>query len=429
MLIIKNGRVVDPANGLNEIKDILINDGKVQSIANAGEFANIEEAKENTQIIDAKGCIVAPGLIDIHVHFRDPGLTHKEDIISGSMAAMAGGYTQVVCMANTIPTVDTQETVDYVLEKGKETGIKVHTVCAITKGLKGEEFTDFPSLVKGGAIGASDDGIPIGDVKMMHEAMKIAKENDIVLSLHEEDDNFIETPGINQGEVSDSLGIKGATTLAEELMVNRDCLLAIDTGARINLQHLSTKNSVEMIRTFKKLGGDIWAEATPQHFSLTEDAVLEKGSFAKLNPPLRTEADRVAIIQGLKDGTIDIIATDHAPHTEEEKSTEIAKAPSGLTGLETALALGVTNLVKKEHLTVSSLIEKMSLNPAKLYSIEGGTLSEGALADIVIFNEDEEWTVKGYYSKSHNSPFTGSKLFGKVKYTIANGTVVFENNK
>ncbi|NLY46965.1 MAG: dihydroorotase [Tissierella sp.] len=419
-MIIKNGRVINPSTNQDELVDILIEDGKIKAL---GDFSHMED----NQTIDAKGCIVAPGLVDIHVHFREPGFTHKEDILTGSESAAAGGFTTVVAMANTNPIIDNEETLKLVLDKMKESKINVHTVAALTKGFKGQELVDMESLHKLGAIGFTDDGIPINNGKLILEAMLKAKELNVPLSFHEEDPSFIGIAGINEGKVSKKLGIKGATSVSEDVMVARDSMLALSTGATIDIQHISSGNAVDMVRFIKGLGANVFAEVTPHHFSITEEAVLEHGALAKMNPPLRTEKDRARIIQGLKDNTIEIIATDHAPHSAEEKTGELAKTPSGIIGLETALSLGITNQVKVGHLSLMELLRKMTINPAKLYNLDCGTLNVGSNADIVIFNEDESYLVEEFKSKSSNSPFIGQTLYGKIKYTICKGKIVYKN--
>lgn len=371
MLLIKNGRVIDPARKKKRNADIVVKDGKIEKIYAEGTLPAEAEAAAN-QVLDAKGLVVAPGLVDVHVHFRDPGLTYKEDIHTGAAAAAKGGFTTVVCMANTKPIVDNEETLRYVLEEGKKTGIHVLSCAAISKGFEGKERTDMEGLLKAGAAGFTDDGIPLMDGPFVKEAMEEAARLDTVLSFHEEDKTFIKQNGINHGKMSDQLGIYGSPALAEDSLVARDCMIALATGAKIDIQHISSGHSVEMVRLAKKMGAHVWAEVTPHHFTLTEDAVLEHGTLAKMNPPLRTEWDRQMLIEGLKDGTIDMIATDHAPHSKEEKEKPITEAPSGITGLETSLALGITSLVKPGHLTLMELMEKMSLNPAKLYKLACG---------------------------------------------------------
>jgi dihydroorotase len=276
------------------------------------------------------------------------------------------------------------------------------------------------------AAGFTDDGIPIMDEKLLKEAMERAKVLDQPISLHEEDPNFLDSPGVNKGKISKELGVGGASAMAEDVLVARDCMIAYHTGAKVNIQHISSKNSVEIVRMAKKLGANVYAEATPHHFTLTEDAVLEFGTLARMNPPLRTKEDRQAIIEGLKDGTIDFIATDHAPHSVEEKAKAFKDAPSGITGLETSLALGVTTLVRNGHLTMMQLMEKMSKNPATLYRLESRGITKGAPADLVIFDPNAEFVVGDYESKAVNSPFTGSKLYGVVNYTICDGKIVYQ---
>ena len=354
MLLIKNGRVIDPAGKSERNADIVVKDGKIEKIYSEGILPAEAEAAAD-QVIDAKGLVVAPGLVDVHVHFRDPGLTYKEDIHTGAAAAAKGGFTTVVCMANTKPIVDNEETLRYVLEEGKKTGIHVLSCAAM----------------------------------------------------------------------SDQLGIYGSPALAEDSLVARDCMIALATGAKIDIQHISSGHSVEMVRLAKKMGAHVWAEVTPHHFTLTEDAMLEHGTLAKMNPPLRTEWDRQMLIEGLKDGTIDMIATDHAPHSKEEKEKPLTEAPSGITGLETSLALGITSLVKPGHLSLTELMEKMSLNPATLYKLDCGRMEEGAPADFVIFDENEKWVVDSFASKATNSPFLGAELTGRVRYTICDGKVVY----
>lgn len=421
MILIKNGRVVDPYTKRNEILDIIVEDEKIKSLGKFSEDDNYDE------IIDAGGMIVAPGLIDVHVHFRTPGFSHKEDFATGAAAAARGGFTTVVCMANTRPVIDSEDVYKEVQKQIEKLPINVVQAAAITKGLKGKEIVDMKALKGEGVLGFTDDGLPLMDEKVLFEAMKMAKELNVPLSFHEENPAFVNSPGVNQGKISEQLGLGGASSLAEEVMVARDCMIALNTGAKVNIQHISSGVTVDIIRMSKAQGADVWAEVTPHHFSLNEEAVLKYGTNAKMNPPLRTEEDRMKLIEGLKDNTIELIATDHAPHTEEEKNVSFGKAPSGITGLETSLALGVTNLVKAGHLTMMELIEKMTLNPAKLYNMPYGTLKEGARADIVLFNEDELWTVEDFSSKSKNSPFIGDELYGKVKYTICRGKVVYRN--
>ena len=429
-MLIKNGRVIDPESGFDGLADLLIEDGKIKKIVkrvDGGADNTVPERVNGAdEVLDASGMIIAPGLVDVHVHFRDPGLTHKEDIETGAAAAKAGGYTTVVCMANTNPAADNPDTIGYIIEKGKKTGIHVLAAAAVSKGLKGRELTDMDALKACGAAGFTDDGIPLMDEKLVKQAMEKARELNLPLSFHEEDPAFIINNGINKGVVSDQLGIGGSPALAEDSLVARDCMIALHTGAAVNIQHISSRNSVKMVALAKQLGADVWAEVTPHHFTLDETAVLKHGTLAKMNPPLRTEKDREALIEGLKSGAIDIIATDHAPHSREEKEKPLTAAPSGIIGLETALPLAVTNLAKEGHLTFVQLFEKMCLNPARLYRLDSGRIKEGSDADLVIFDDRESFTVGDFVSKSSNSPFTGETLYGRVRFTICGGKVVFE---
>ena len=420
MFVIKNVRILDPASATDMTGDIGIENGKIAAIGTV-------ETKAEDQVLDGKGLVASPGLVDTHVHFRDPGLTYKEDIYSGAHAAAAGGFTSVVCMANTKPVADNVDTVSYIVDKGKKTNIHVYATAAVTKAFDGKNLTDFRDLLKAGAVGFTDDGIPIKDAKTVKAAMELAAELDVPISLHEEDPDLIERPGVNQGKVSEKLNYGGAPARSEYEMVRRDCELTLQTRAKTVIQHISSAESVEAVRQCWRRGGRIYGEVTPQHFSATEDLVLEKGALARVNPPLRTEADRRAIIEGLKDGTLNIIATDHAPHSREEKAKDIKDAPSGMIGLETSLALGITNLVKTGELELIDLLEKMTINPAMLYHLNAGRISEGGPADLVLFDPDKKWTVEDhFYSKANNSPFIGMELTGKVQYTICGGKIVYQ---
>ena len=429
MIYIKNGRVVDPVTGFDGKKNVLLDGSRIAAVGEEEEiFAHLTPAeKESLEVIDAEGLVVAPGLVDSHVHFRDPGQTHKEDILTGARAAARGGVTTVICMANTSPVVDSKETLEYIQHKGEEAAVHVMQTVTVTKGMKGQELVEMEELAELGAAGFTDDGLPIMDEKVLLEAFQRAKELDLPVSLHEEDPLFIKQPGVNQGRVSEELHYGGANRTAEDVMVARDCVLALHTGASVCIQHISSGNSVEIVRTFRKLGADIHAEATPHHFTLTEEAVLEYGTRARMNPPLRTEEDRQKIIEGIKDGVIDMIVTDHAPHSEEEKARPMDKAPSGITGLETSLALGIRSLVEPGHISLMKLLELMSTNPAKFYRMIPGSIEVDAPADLVIFGEKELWTVKKeeFASKASNSPFIGWELPGKIHYTICSGRIVY----
>ena len=420
-MIIKNGLLIDPVKEMTYVADLKIADGKIVEIAENITVADGEE------LIDATGKCVAPGLIDGHVHFRDPGFTYKEDIHTGALSSAAGGFTTVICMANTKPIVDDVETLTYVLETAKAEKINVLQAGAVSVDFKGEELTDFEALLAAGATGLTDDGIPLKDEKFVRAAMEKAKALDVVLSFHEEDPALITNNGVNRGKASEFFGIGGSPKDAEVSLVKRDCELAKEIGAKINVQHISSAEAVDLVRQAKAAGAKVYAEATPHHFTLTEDACIKHGTLAKMNPPLRTEEDRLAIIKGLQDGTIDMIATDHAPHSAEEKAKPITDAPSGIIGLETSLALGITSLVKPGHLSIVELIKKMSLNPAIVYGLDKGTLNIGKDADLVIFDMDQCWTPKNYYSKATNTPFTGTELCGMVCMTICGGEIAFSN--
>ena len=420
-MIIKNGHIMDPASGKSYIADIKITDSVI------GKIADNIDASDNEEIIDAKRFIVAPGLIDTHVHFRDPGFTYKETLHTGALAAAKGGFTTVICMANTSPVVDNTEVLSDILERAASEKIRIRQAASVSRGLKGEELTDMEALKEAGACGFTDDGIPLRNGAFLYEAMNRAKELDVPVSLHEEDPAFIKNNGINHGTVSEQLGIYGSPSIAEESLVARDCMLALRSGAHVVIQHISSGRSVELVRIFKGLGANLHAEATPHHFTLTDEAVLKYGTLAKMNPPLRKEEDRQAIIEGLADGTIDLIATDHAPHSKEEKDRSITAAPSGITGLETSLALGITSLVRPGHLSLMQLLEKMTAGPADLYHLPAGKIIEGGPADLVIFDPDECWKPESYASMSSNTPFTGWELYGKVKYTICRGETAYRD--
>ena len=416
---IRGGRIIDPVSGKDFIGDLILENGTIKAV---GEQLNLDGCED---IIEAAGMAVAPGLVDVHVHFRDPGLTYKEDILTGAHAAAAGGFTTVVCMANTKPVVDNAETLHYVLNKGKETGIHVLSCACVTKGMQGKELVDMDALRAAGAAGFTDDGIPILDEEILKAALIKAEELQVPVSLHEEDPKLITNNGINRGPVSEKLGIGGSPAEAEITMVERDCRLAEETGSYVNIQHISTAGAVEAVRASKRRGSHVTAEAAPHHFTLTDEAVLTYGTLAKMNPPLRTEADRQAVIEGLKDGTIDMIATDHAPHSIDEKGKPLTEAPSGIVGLETSLALGITELVKPGCLTLMELMRKMSQNPAALYHLPYQGIAEGAPADLVIFAADEEWKPESFCSKAVNTPFKGWNLTGRVHYTICDGKIVY----
>ena len=413
---------MDPKSGMNSKADLIISEGKVESILPEGGA----EPQPGDEVIDAAGLIVSPGLVDVHVHFRDPGFTDKEDIYTGAAAAARGGYTSVVMMGNTDPRCDNPETLEYMQKKASETPIHIYVTCNATLGMKGEEISDIAGLHKTGAVGVTDDGLPIIDHGILTQVFLKAAQCGIPVSLHEEDPALISENGVNRGKASEYYGIGGSPAEAEISLIKRDLRIADGTGARVDIQHISTAGGVEAVREAKSRGLDVHAEATPHHFTLTEDAVIHHGTNAKMNPPLRTEADRLAIIKGLQDGTIDMIATDHAPHTSEEKSRPLTKAPSGIIGLETALGLGITELVVKDYISMMDLIRLMSYGPSQVYNLDAGYIAEGGPADIVLIDPDAEWTVEdNFASKAHNTPFIGWRLKGMNKMTIVSGKIVY----
>lgn len=420
-VLIKNGKLINPATNFEGIVDISIQDGLIKEISPSIS----SDYFEYDDIIDARGMIVSPGLIDIHSHFRDPGFTQKEDLVSGAQAAAAGGYTTVILMANTNPKIDSVESLAYIQEKAKDCPINILQEAALTIDFK-DRLVDMDLLHKAGAAGFTNDGVPVMNTKTLRDAMLKAAQLDTVIALHEEDNSLIDNHGINAGPIADKLGLKGAPRVSEDIMVARDCMLALETGACIDIQHISSGNAVDFIRYAKSIGVKVFAEATPHHFTLTEDDVLEYGVLAKMNPPLRSAEDRERIIAGLIDDTIEIIATDHAPHTADEKNVDFTKAPSGIIGLETALPLAVTELVMKNRLSMIHMLSKFTSNPARYYKLNKGNLQVGKPADVCIFDPNQEYVVEGFKSKSSNSPFLGRSLYGKVKYTIVGGNIVYK---
>lgn len=421
MLLIKNGRVIDPKSGFDQIADVLVDGKKVVKIGQ-----NLDQTAD--QVLDATGLVVAPGLVDIHVHFREPGQTHKEDIHTGALAAAAGGVTTVVMMANTNPTISDIATLKEVLASAAKEAIHIYTNTTVTKNFDGQNLTDFKALLEAGAVSLSDDGIPLKSTKVVREALELAKANRTFIALHEEDPELNGILGFNENIAHEEFGFCGATGVAEYSMIARDAMIAHATQAHLHIQHLSKAESVKVVEFAQGLGAPVTAEAAPQHFSKTEDLLLVKGAMAKMNPPLRTESDRLAVIEGLKSGVISVIATDHAPHHADEKAVaDITKAPSGMTGLETSLSLGLTNLVETGDLSLSDFLAKMTSNPAALYDFDAGYLAENGPADIVIFADREDRIVSDQFaSKASNSPFIGESLKGVVKYTICDGQIIYQ---
>lgn len=422
-ILIKNGRLINPSENLDKVMDIFVEDGIIKEKAESIE-------KQADTVIDAAGCYVMPGLIDLHVHFRDPGLTYKEDIETGSKAAAKGGFTTVCCMPNTKPVVDNVETVKYIIEKGEKTGLtNVLPVGAVTKNMAGIEITDVEELKKAGICAISEDGKSVMNSGVYRKAMKNAAKANVPVLAHCEDINLVEGGVINLGDKSSELGVKGISNAVEDVIAMRDIMLAKETGATLHLCHCSTKNSVEMVKRAKEEGIKVTAEVCPHHFSMCSDDITSNDGNFKMNPPLRAREDMEALIKGLQDDIMDVISTDHAPHSAEEKAKDLEHAPFGIVGLETSVALTVTNLVKKGYLTPMQMAAKMSYNPAKVLGIPKGTLDEGKIADITIIDPDKEYTidVNTFESKGKNTPFDGYKVSGEVEYTILNGKVVYSN--
>ena len=422
-ILIKNGRLINPSENLDKVMDIFVEDGIIK------EKAETIDRQADT-VIDAAGCYVMPGLIDLHVHFRDPGLTYKEDIGTGSKAAAKGGFTTVCCMPNTKPVVDNVETVKYIIEKGEKTGLtNVLPVGAVTKNMAGVEITDVEELKKAGICAISEDGKSVMNSGVYRKAMKNAAKANVPVLAHCEDINLVEGGVINLGDKSSELGVKGISNAVEDVIAMRDIMLAKETGATLHLCHCSTKDSVEMVKRAKEEGIKVTAEVCPHHFSMCSDDITSNDGNFKMNPPLRAREDMEALIKGLQDDIMDVISTDHAPHSAEEKAKDLEHAPFGIVGLETSVALTVTNLVKKGYLTPMQMAAKMSYNPAKVLGIPKGTLDEGKIADITIIDPNKEYTidVNTFESKGKNTPFDGYKVSGEVEYTILNGKVVYSN--
>jgi dihydroorotase len=421
LLLIKKGRVIDPLTGTDSTLDLFIKNGRVSPLDEL-------PAARFIRVIDAAGLIVAPGLVDMHVHFRDPGFTQKEDLMTGAAAAAAGGFTTVACMPNTSPVLDSPASVADVAERSKTTPINILPYGAVTVSQKGMELTDAAALKAAGAAALSDDGMPVQNAAILRRAMLSAKEAGLLIVSHCEDAELVKNYSVNEGAVSRKLGLPGRPAIAEELMVARDIMLAFETGARLHIAHVSTAGSVDIIRKAKAAGVQVSAETCPQYFTLTEDEILAQGAAAKVNPPLRTIKDIEAITRGLADGTLDAIATDHAPHTKQEKALSLTEAPSGMVGLETALGLALTRLFHEGDFTITKIIQLMSTKPAQILGLSTGRLAIGDKADIVIFDPGEAWMVlpERFHSKGRNTPFAGMTLRGKVKYTIVNGNIVFK---
>ncbi|MFC2342609.1 MAG: dihydroorotase [Negativicutes bacterium] len=423
--IIKNGRVLDPANRLDKVCDILIEDGK---IAKVGADLSVAGA----EIIDAAGKVVAPGLIDMHVHLREPGQEAKENFVSGSRAAAAGGYTTIATMPNTKPVVDNAALVRSLQKRAAEESlVHIAIIGALTKGQRGEELAELGDMTEAGAVAFSDDGHYVQRAKVLLNGLDYLRAFDKVIINHDEDTTLIEEGCMNEGHRSAMLGVKGRPTVAEDIAVDRDILLAEYADARVHVAHISSARAVDMVRQAKKRGVKVTAEVTPHHLTLTDDCVDLTDSATKVNPPLRRQADVDVMVEGLKDGTIDAIVTDHSPHAEEEKDREYCLAPSGFPGLETALGVLLTELYHTGKLDLNTLISKMTAEPAKLFALSGGTLSVGSPADIAILDLDREWTVEAenFYTRGTHSPFVGRRLKGRAMMTMVDGQVVMRDGK
>ena len=422
-LLIKNGNLIDPVLGTERITDILVEDGQIMAI---GQELDAPDA----HILDAAGLAVCAGLIDIHVHFRDPGFTYKEDIVSGSYAAAYGGFTTVTCMPNTKPVIDTPEWVRYVYERASEgSGVNVLPIASVSMGEKGETLTDAKAMKEAGAVALSDDGVPVMNANLMRDALIYANRYDLVILSHCEDADMVKNYAVNQGRISRQLGIPGRPAIAEEIMVMRDAMLAEETQTAVHICHISTGKAVDIVRKYKKKGVRITCETCPQYFTLTHAEILAQGAQARVNPPLRTTMDRDAIFEAVKDGTIDCIVTDHAPHSEEEKARGLESAPSGMVGLETSLAVTLTQLYHTGAMSLPEIIAKMTINPARILGLDKGRVAVGCDADLTIFNPNEEWVVDAakFASKGRNTPFHGKTLKGKVKYTIVSGKIIYQD--
>jgi dihydroorotase len=422
-ILIKQGRLVDPVGGIGGVMDLLIRDGAVAGIGS-------DLRAPDAQVIDARGLTVCAGLVDMHVHLRQPGFEYKETIETGCAAAARGGVTTVACMPNTKPVVDTPEMVAFVLQQAQSAcGVRVLPIAAVSVGQQGKQLTDAEALARAGAVALSDDGVPIQDANLMRDALIKARHQRLPVLSHCEDGGMVRNYAVNEGVVSRRLGIPGRPAIAEELMVMRDAMLAEETGGAVHICHVSTARAVDIVRQFKARGVPITCETCPQYFTLTEDEVLTQGSMARVNPPLRTQKDVDAVIAGLQDGTIDAIVTDHAPHSTQEKAMPLEQAPSGMVGLETSLAASLTALFHTGKLDLSTLLRKMTVEPARILGVDRGRLALGADGDVVIFDPDREWVVDPaeFASKGRNTPFAGRRLKGRVKYTIVGGTVIYRD--
>ncbi|MCI8327911.1 MAG: dihydroorotase [Lachnospiraceae bacterium] len=421
-LFIKNGHVLDPSTGTDEVIDILIDEG---IIVKTGKELKCEAER----VVDAKDCYVMPGFIDLHVHLRDPGFEHKETVESGVCAAARGGYTTILAMPNTKPVVDNADVVNYVHRKAENVGkTRVLQIGAVTKGQKGESLSDIRGMAAAGTPAISEDGKSVMNTKLYKEAMEIAAECEIPVFAHCEDQYLVDGGVVNADTVTEKMGFPGITNNVEDVIIARDIMLAKETGAKLHLCHCSTKDSVKMVKQAKEEGISVTAEVCPHHFILTTDDLNPRDTNYKMNPPLRTKEDVETLRQGLKENIMDVIATDHAPHTVQDKNCSMEKAPFGIVGIETAAALTYTELVLKGYLTPMQMAEKMSYNPAKVIGSDRGSLREGKPADIVIFDPEKEYQIDAeqFVSKGRNTPFHGRSVTGEVRMTVCDGRVIYE---
>ncbi|HET9426610.1 MAG TPA: dihydroorotase [Gemmatimonadaceae bacterium] len=423
-ILLKGGRVVDPSQELDSICDVLVADGRIEA---CGPRVANEAQADDIQVIDCTGLLVSPGFIDVHAHLREPGREDVETIATGARAAAAGGFTAICAMPNTIPVTDNQAAVGFVVRQALlAQAARVYPIGAISVGQKGESLAEFGEMVGAGAVAVSDDGKPVASAQLMRTALEYARTFGIPVADHCEEPTLAHGGAMNEGLVSARLGLKGIPSEAEEIMAIRDILLARRTGGHVHLCHMSTRGSVDLIRWGKERGINVTAEVCPHHISLTEDAIGNYDTNFKMNPPLRTQDDVDALREAVKDGTIDVIATDHAPHHYDEKEREFADAPNGIVGLETALAVNITWLVKSGIIDVVTLINRMSTMPAKIFHLPGGSLRKGSVGDVTIFNPETDWVVepKKFVSKGRNTPYGGQTLTGRVHYTIVGGRIV-----